>query len=920
MAEALVLIGLVANVFQFIEQGSKILSVSKEVYHSAQGTTQAVQDLRLLVEDIKYSTDKANKSASSFYSVDEIAIRDYATECGALAKELQMLLDKLTAKPGAKFKTIESLKVGFQGSLKKKDLEKLERRLRDLESKMRRRLSNLLDGKRYSSLAALIQGLDQTTKRMDLRFAVGFEQLGRDISTALADSQSQTKNLVALVVQFQNRAEATATYQRILTSLMFDELKQRYSDIEGTYSATSDWIFDPTRTTFAGWLESGSGIFWISGLAGSGKSTLMKYLCNQERTKQALTRWAAPAMPLIASFFFWHQGTRMQKSQQGLLQSLLFQILRTDQDLWTKVCPDHNGTESWTLGELSSAVERLFALNPVNTKIFFFVDGLDEYEGDEVEVIQVVKNLSKCPNIKLCISSRPWNAFRRAFGSSCPTIALEEYTMNDIKFYIQEELAGSESFLQSVKQDSRCHEIVEIIATRAQGVWLWVFLVVRSLKRDLQSEESYNHLRRRIDDVPPRLEDYFRRIWIHIDPIYRMETARTLLVMLQAEESNLGNFPLLGQHCLESELEREDYALVEEIKDSSKPQVLQEYEASFSRAEETAKTRINDRCKDLVLIRKTTGSFSANSWGSPDFSIYRHHLSFLHRTVRDFLRQNFYDTLTVDSRDFSPVKSLFKVFLSLFKRHPISLVTKEGNICRIFLDFWWLARQQKFDIEDKMIDELIRVSAARSECSWLWLLARHLPSPGPLVDENLSNISFAILMGLSGYVSRNWQSNTLRRFEALGISPLELALPLQTPYLQVLRNYLFDDPTRSKKEPLFADLETVMALLDLGCDLNFSPPQYQQSVGVEILETILRDYHEISADRGLATEEYLYQTIKILFGRKFRFSQDRPNGHHSPDALTRNNAESRLNDLFGMTKTRELMALCESPSQTADSD
>jgi hypothetical protein len=169
MAEALVLIGLVANVFQFIEQGWNILSASKEVYHSARGTTQAVQDLRILVEDIKYSSERAKKSASSLYSVDEIAIRDYATECDALAQELQMLLDKLTAKPGAKFRTFVSLKVGLQGALKKKDLEKLQGRLQELEGKMRKRLSNTLGDKRYSSLAALIQGLDQTTKRMDLR-------------------------------------------------------------------------------------------------------------------------------------------------------------------------------------------------------------------------------------------------------------------------------------------------------------------------------------------------------------------------------------------------------------------------------------------------------------------------------------------------------------------------------------------------------------------------------------------------------------------------------------------------------------------------------------------------------------------------------------------------------------------------------
>jgi hypothetical protein len=74
MAEALALIGLVANVFQFIEQRWNILSSSKDVYNSTQGTTKAIQDLCLLAEDIANTSKRASNSVSSFLSVDEIAI------------------------------------------------------------------------------------------------------------------------------------------------------------------------------------------------------------------------------------------------------------------------------------------------------------------------------------------------------------------------------------------------------------------------------------------------------------------------------------------------------------------------------------------------------------------------------------------------------------------------------------------------------------------------------------------------------------------------------------------------------------------------------------------------------------------------------------------------------------------------------
>jgi hypothetical protein len=40
------------------------------------------------------------------------------------------------------------------------------------------------------------------------------------------------------------------------------------------------------------WLAEGNGIFHISGKLGSGKSTLMKYLCDSDRTVNLLKQWA----------------------------------------------------------------------------------------------------------------------------------------------------------------------------------------------------------------------------------------------------------------------------------------------------------------------------------------------------------------------------------------------------------------------------------------------------------------------------------------------------------------------------------------------------------------------------------------------------------------------------------------------------
>jgi len=57
----------------------------------------------------------------------------------------------------------------------------------------------------------------------------------------------------------------------------------RFGDIEHDYSV---------REPFLHWLSAGNGVFHIAGKLGSGKSTLMKFLCDHERTTAELQKWA----------------------------------------------------------------------------------------------------------------------------------------------------------------------------------------------------------------------------------------------------------------------------------------------------------------------------------------------------------------------------------------------------------------------------------------------------------------------------------------------------------------------------------------------------------------------------------------------------------------------------------------------------
>jgi len=120
---------------------------------------------------------------------------------------------------------------------------------------------------------------------------------------------------------------------RILGSFSFPSIAARYIQVTKAHASTFEWIFkeesskDQPSDSFTRWLEFGDGIYWINGKAGSGKSTLMKFLYDHEQTRKLLTSWASPIKLDLANFFFWNSGTTDQKSQSGLLRSLLHEIL-----------------------------------------------------------------------------------------------------------------------------------------------------------------------------------------------------------------------------------------------------------------------------------------------------------------------------------------------------------------------------------------------------------------------------------------------------------------------------------------------------------------------------------------------------------------------------------------------------------------
>lgn len=127
----------------------------------------------------------------------------------------------------------------------------------------------------------------------------------------------------------------------ILSSLRVPERDRRLEQINQQLGDTFNWAYDDTSVGLSKWLQKGTGIFWINGKPGSGKSTLMKRLHQDPRTHELLRAggWQSRARLTTASYFFHHRGTNMQKSFEGLLRSLVSQILEKETTLFCLLYP-----------------------------------------------------------------------------------------------------------------------------------------------------------------------------------------------------------------------------------------------------------------------------------------------------------------------------------------------------------------------------------------------------------------------------------------------------------------------------------------------------------------------------------------------------------------------------------------------------
>lgn len=387
-------------------------------------------------------------------------------------------------------------------------------------------------------------------------------------------------------------------------------------------------------------LSHEEGTMLLTGKAGCGKSTFMKYVAQHPTTTTRLQDWAGGDKLVIIKVFFWQSDDAFQSSMVGFWQSVLFQILSQCPELIIKVFPQqepklHGVADAMEFREpeLERAFQRFLEHSSRGNYSFCcFVDGLDEHQGDNLShktMATLLSSWASRPSVKIMCSCRPYTVFLDIFRNTGTVTEFHRLNFSDIIMFAKQKFNSSLSTTQTQLARQNCVAQAEEIATRAEGVFLWATMAVRALiNQALDHDDSERALKRRLQECPDNLEALFQQMLSKIDKAPFVQARSNMALYLAVH--NPFEHPLNAM--VFSWLDHFDWFRgIHDVDPAVPPAVeakLYTKEAAISHKKKV----------DSLLHQITQGLLEVVSIpGETSWPQYR--VDLFHRSVRDFLRE-----------------------------------------------------------------------------------------------------------------------------------------------------------------------------------------------------------------------------------------------------------------------------------------
>lgn len=288
----------------------------------------------------------------------------------------------------------------------------------------------------------------------------------------------------------------------------------------------------------------------------------MRFIQKDERTERYLEGHDLISQPnqiIRCRHFFHSRGSPLQKSFEGLLRSLLYQILCACSPLAECLRPVleeagswlsfPQGKSFWTSHSLRRCLHHILKQSLYDIKLFILLDALDEYDGTPEYVCTFLQNLLTSTGTrtqsKILFSSRPWESFQEHFFN-VPSLRLQEHNKSDIVTYCENTVSN-----QDLRFRPALNDIIPEIVRRSEGVFIWVKYILEDMATAAAKGQDFEHLLVLLESLPTDLSDYYISVIRRINVIARRDAyALFQLVLSRTDNHRIDSMDAVFAHSV----------------------------------------------------------------------------------------------------------------------------------------------------------------------------------------------------------------------------------------------------------------------------------------------------------------------------------------------------------------------------------